>query len=153
MDRDGDLDLYLADVGLFKPDANPQDRLLINDGGGRFTDETADRIPVEAESTMSAAFLDADLDGDPDLVTGTLGDITGATADAPYRLFENDGHGRFSRVDTALPSTATGNGFDIEPADIDGDGRMDLFLASRGGTDRVLLGAREPGIGATPRSG
>lgn len=142
VDGDGDLDLYLANVLLFAEDPNPQDRLLINDGTGRFTDETATRLPMEQERTMSAAFVDFDGDGDGDLVTGTMGDVSGHTADAPYRAFTNDGGGVFVESAPALPIGVTGNGFDIEPADFDGDGALDLFLASRGGTDRLLLAIR-----------
>jgi hypothetical protein len=62
----------------------------------------------------------------------------------------NDGAARFTAAaaDSMLPSTATGNGFDVEVADFDGDGRADLFLCNRastgnaaasGGVQRLLL--------------
>ena len=139
VDGDGDLDVYYANVLLFVLDADPQDRLLINDGAGRFTDETASRLPVEMESTMTASFLDVDRDADLDLITGTFGDPDGVDASSPFHLFSNDGLGVFTPDDGAFPPGVTGNGFDIEPADFDGDGLTDLFLASRGGTDRLLI--------------
>ncbi len=140
VDGDGDLDLYFANTRLFTEGADPQDRLLLNDGGGGFADATATHLPAESEPTMTAAFVDFDGDGDPDLVTGSIGDLSGRTATMPYRAFRNDGSGRFSAAPEALPSGTAGNGFDIEAGDFDGDGRLDLFLASRGGPDRLLLG-------------
>ena len=139
VDGDGDLDLFFANVRLFRPEVDPQDRLLINDGSGRFVDETAERLPAEQESTMSAGFLDFDGDGDLDIVTGLLGDLSGETAPDEFQALSNDGDGHFSEADSVLPEGTTGNGFDVEPADFDGDGRPDLFLASRGQTDRLLF--------------
>lgn len=139
VDGDGDLDLYFANTALFTDGADPQDRLLLNDGAGRFSDVTATHLPAEAEPTMTAAFVDYDGDGDLDLVTGAIGNLSGETGAAPYRAFANDGSGRFSADDGALPAGTTGNGFDIEVGDYDGNGAADLFLASRGGPDRLLL--------------
>ncbi len=139
VDGDGDLDLYYANVLLFVPDADPQDRLLINDGSGRFTDETVSRLPAEGERTMTASFLDVDRDGDVDLITGIFGDPDGVDAPSPFHVFRNDGSGVFRPYDEALSVGVSGNGFDIEPADFDGDGLTDVFLANRGGTDRLLM--------------
>ena len=36
----------------------------------------------------------------------------------------------------------TGTGFDTEFRDLNGDGRDDVFMASRGTADRLLLGSR-----------
>jgi hypothetical protein len=142
VDRDGDLDLYFSNVRLFQKRADPQDRLLINDGHGNFSDVTATHVPSESESTMSAALLDVNGDQFPDLVTGSFGDLTGRTALASYRITLNMGDGRFQASSEALPHGITGNGMDIEPADYNGDGILDLFLASRGGPDRLLIGTK-----------
>lgn len=139
VDGDGDLDIYFANTVLFTPGADPQDRLLLNDGEGRFTDVTGTHLPDETDPTMTAAFIDYDADGDLDLVTGSIGDLSGRTASAPFRAFANDGAGRFTPDPGALPEGTTGNGFDIVVADFDGKGSADLFLASRGGADRLLL--------------
>jgi hypothetical protein len=143
VDGDGDLDVYFANTVLFTPGAEPQDRLLLNDGDGRFTDVTETHLPATADPTMTAAFNDYDGDGDLDLVTGSIGDLSGMTARAPYRAFLNDGTGRFTPDPEVLPPGTTGNGFDIVVADFDGNGADDLFLASRGGPDRLLLSLRQ----------
>jgi hypothetical protein len=58
-------------------------------------------------------------------------------AGGDYRVLLNDGAARFtvSSPGTVLPSSVSGNGFDIEVADVDGDGRDDLFLCNRASTD------------------
>jgi hypothetical protein len=138
VDGDGDLDLFFSNVRLFLEGADQQDRLLLNDGTGTFTDVTADALPQEQVTTMWSSFVDFDGDGDLDLLSGSIGDLSGRTADAPLRAYANDGTGRFTPADI-VPATAAGNIFDIVIADFDGDGLDDAFLASRGGVDRLLL--------------
>ncbi|GAB4521440.1 MAG: hypothetical protein Tsb0010_05680 [Parvularculaceae bacterium] len=137
-DGDGDLDIYFANVN-FRRTGAPQDRLLINDGAGRFTDETAHRLPAIDDYTMDADFIDIDGDGDLDIVTAGLV-ISGGLAPIPYRVLENDGSGRFAeRTSAHLPASARGVGTDIEAGDYNGDGRADLYLANRAGADILLF--------------
>jgi hypothetical protein len=138
IDGDGDLDIVLSNVTLFGS-LDPQDRLWINDGTGRFRDETDARLPADAGSTMATHAGDLDGDGDPDLLQARFGDVSGRTWTTPMRALRNDGRGRFVD-DTAalLPASAAGNGMHIEPLDADGDGTVELFLASRGGPDRLF---------------
>ncbi len=140
IDTDGDLDIYFANVEIFAPDRDLQDRLLLNDGHGAFTDVTATHLPVDAEITMSAAFIDFDGDGDLDLLRGsfTLDDATDPVS--AIVAFANDGAGRFTSEPGALPAVALANAFDLEVADFTGDGIADVFVASRGGADRLLIG-------------
>ena len=138
VDGDGDLDIYFANVRLFNPDRNQQDRLLLNDGTGHFTDAT-DRLTPDDELTTAVAFVDFDHDGRLDLIRGRLGDLSGRTSDFKLLAFRFDGH-RFVPAGPVLPPSAGANAFDIEVADFNGDGVADLFVASRGGPDRLLLG-------------
>jgi hypothetical protein len=125
-------------VKLFLDSADPQDRLLLNDGAGTFTDVTATALPEDQTTTMWSSFIDVDADGDFDKLSGSVEDLSGRTADAKLLAFTNDGTGNFTPA-AILPPTATGNIFDIVIADFDGDGLDDAFLASRGGLDRLLL--------------
>lgn len=138
VDSDGDLDLLFANVQLFVEGADPQNRLLINDGSGHFSDETSTRLPADTLRALDGDFVDVDEDGDLDIVTANVR-VSGDIRDAPYRVFLNDGSGQFERADTILPEGTLGRGLDIEAADYDGDGHLDLYLASRGTVDRLLL--------------
>jgi hypothetical protein len=133
VDGDGDLDLYFANVA-FGPGIDPQDRLLVNDGRGWFTDETAARMGRETAFTVDAELTDVDGDGDLDLVTANL------NLAKPYRVSLNDGAGVFAdATGSVFPSSLTGQGIDAEVADFDGDGRLDIYFSSYVGTDRMVL--------------
>lgn len=142
IDADGDLDAYFANVRLFNPDREQQDRLLLNDGTGRFIDAT-ERLVPDDETTTAVAFVDFDGDGRPDLIRGRLGDLSARNSAYPLLAFRNEG-GTFVPAEGVLPKSALANAFDLEVADFNGDGRADLFVASRGGPDRLLLGRGTP---------
>jgi hypothetical protein len=148
-DGDGDLDLVVANV-QFVLEEPARDRLLFNDGGGRFVfapEAWQPRVPDQNNFTVQA--LDLDGDGDLDIVAPST--VFGRSA-GEYRVLRNDGAARFELVapGVVLPDGADGNGFDIEVADFDGDGRSDLFFCNRasvdsareasGGVQRLLLG-------------
>ena len=139
VDGDGDLDLLFANVQLFVADADPQNRLLLNDGSGVFSDATAARLPTDTLRALDGDFVDVDADGDLDIVTANVQTPGNDIRSAPYQVWLNDGAGTFASSDV-LPASAVGRGLDIEAADYNGDGRLDLFLASRGTVDRLLLG-------------
>ncbi|MEZ6036076.1 MAG: FG-GAP-like repeat-containing protein [Planctomycetota bacterium] len=72
VDGDGDIDLYFGDYqqGGTRPN-DIDDRLLINDGTGYFTDETATRMTaemVESSFGMKVAMVDMNLDGKLDIL-------------------------------------------------------------------------------------
>jgi hypothetical protein len=133
VDGDGDLDLYFANVA-FVPGADPQDRLLINDGRGFFTDQTAARLAGEKSHTVDAEFVDVDRDGDLDLVTTQFTDAK------PWRVALNDGAGVFAEATgSVFPPGLKGEGIDAEVADFDGDGRLDIYFSSYSGSDSMIL--------------
>lgn len=142
VDGDRDLDLYFANVRIFNADRDQQDRLLLNDGKGHFTDVTATYLVSDDELTTAVTFIDYDRDGDLDLIRGRMGDLQAKRSDYPLLAFANDGAGRFSPAPDVVPPIAGANAFDIEAADFNGDGRPDLFVASRGGADRLLIGLK-----------
>jgi hypothetical protein len=70
----------------------------------------------------------------------------------------NDGTGRFTiaQPGSILPATATGNGFDVEIADFNGDGANDLFLCNRASRTQnpqtaAATGGRQRLLFARPR--
>jgi hypothetical protein len=142
VDGDGDLDIYFANVRIFNPDRDQQDRLLLNDGEGQFTDVTAEKLPLDDELTTSVVFIDFTGDGRPDLIRGRMGDLDARDSNFPLLAFTADFDSKFTPADGVLPPSAVANAFDIEVGDFNNDGRDDLFIASRGGSDRLLLGVK-----------
>ncbi|MGE3175682.1 MAG: FG-GAP repeat domain-containing protein [Planctomycetota bacterium] len=129
VDRDGDLDVFLAYLG-------PQNRLLRNQGGGSFTDVTATALPVlDPEYTLDVVALDVDGDRAPDLVlTGYRNPFGGTPLLA---LWRNDGAGHFGdETATSLPAV-TEYPTRLAAADFDGDGDVDLYFG-KVGQDEVL---------------
>ena len=147
-DADGDLDLVVANVRfvLSEPEG---DALLLNDGKGVFTQAPNGWLP-QAGDDSNFAIQVHDLDGDSDVDIVTANTEFGPEA-GDYRVLLNNGRARFAPAgaESVLPASATGNGFDTEVADFDGDGLADLFLCNRaslrddprgsGGQQRLLL--------------
>ncbi len=152
VDNDGDLDVYLTNLG--------GNVLLRNDGRGVFTNVTA-RAGVAASGwSTSATFFDADADGDLDLfvtryiaweparerqcfsLTGRVDFCSPKNYDAPTSdvLFLNDGQGVFRDVSAAAGLTAArGNGLGVVADDVNGDGRLDLFVANDGTPNHLWI--------------
>jgi hypothetical protein len=129
-DGDGDTDLLVASGGNEMPleSGAYQPRLYKNDGKGRFTLD-AKALPVLALSGKALAFLDADSDGDLDLLLGgrvTPGQYPAAPASF---LLRNDG-GVFSDQTAALAPALARIGMvsDIKTADINRDGKLEILL-------------------------
>ncbi len=124
VDGDGDLDLFVA----FRDRPNA----LFRNDGGRFTDVAKEIGLADPRKSVGAVWFDADEDGDLDLYVANMdGDANG--------LFLNDG-GRFTdaaeRAGLAwggrAPRDETNGTVRPCAADVDGDGRFDLFTANYG---------------------
>lgn len=138
VDGDGDLDLFFANAGR-DSQANPRNRLLINDGTGWFTDESEARLPTLGVYTQSSAFGDLDGDGDLDLVLGNATSGFG-TSTIPVQVWVNDGKGVFEDVTVqVVPRLPMVSAADVAIADLNGDGTLDIYVANQSGADRVLV--------------
>jgi len=135
VDADGDVDIFLCNVG-WNPTRKAQDALLINDGQGNFVEETATRFPYFHLITLDGVFHDFNDDSLPDLL------IIGASELTNYTLYLNDAQhpGNFMPVDTLLPFFVMGTAISLDLADYNGDGREDIYFGVMQAPDRLLLG-------------
>ncbi len=128
-DRDGDLDLYFTIANLAQL---PRDRLLLNDGAGRFTD-VSHRLKPRPIPFGAGQAIALDFEGDGDL------DIAVATAILPpgnsLHLLVNDGGGQFTNVLSTLLSVPSPRVGRMTPGDFDGDGDEDLFVIGNYGLE------------------
>ncbi|WP_345242933.1 VCBS repeat-containing protein [Nibrella saemangeumensis] len=128
IDRDGDLDLFVGGrVIAFQYGRIPDSYLLINDGKGRFTDQTDQRAPDLRKAGMITDAVWADYDGDKDLDLILAGDWM------PIRIFANQG-GKLEAVENLVADKTPLNGFyqSLLAADFDKDGDMDLIAGNLG---------------------
>jgi hypothetical protein len=116
VDADGDLDLWVDNARLARAE-----QLLINDGTGRFSDESDQRIagnPAGDDNEINCA--DVDGDGDFDAVIAAL--------EGNDRVLINDGHGHFTAQLDAFPTLGDPS-LSIELGDLDGDAVLDAVTA------------------------
>jgi len=116
VDADGDLDLWIDNARLARAE-----QLLINDGAGRFRDESDQRIagnPAGDDNEINCA--DVDGDGDFDAVIAAL--------EGNDRVLINDGRGYFSAQLDAFPMLGDPS-LSIELGDLSGDAVLDAVTA------------------------
>lgn len=136
VDGDGDLDLVLAEWGKGSPMGNSggRTRLWLNDGRGRFTDVTAERMPTTlVRFSWDLELVDVDNDWDLDVAVSCKMCPSSV-------LFTNDGRGRFTDVtEPRMPAFA--NNYEFAPIDLDADGFLDLVTVNDG--DETEFGLAE----------
>jgi hypothetical protein len=116
VDADGDLDLWVDNARLARAE-----QLLINDGAGRFSDESDQRIvgnPAGDDNEINCA--DVDGDGDFDAVIAAL--------EGNDRVLLNDGRGYFTAKLDAFPTLGDPS-LSMELGDLDGDAVLDAVTA------------------------
>jgi hypothetical protein len=123
-DGDGDLDLFVA----FRDRANA----LYRNDSGKMTDIATSIGLADARKTVGAVWFDYDEDGDLDVAVANMdGDANG--------LFRNDA-GKFTDVAASAgvawggraPTVTTNGTVRVCAADVDTDGKIDLFAANYG---------------------
>jgi hypothetical protein len=135
LEADGLPDLFVGD------EFNPNVYHLANEGGGAspalscrtdFFFPGASGGPGFFPQRLTAAFGDADGDGDPDALLGS-----GVSATTGLHFFRNDGSASAPALvlvtDDLLPELDLGRGSAPVVADRDGDGAPDLFLGTGSG--------------------
>lgn len=129
LDGDGDPDLYVA-CGRTHPTL-VSDRVLLNDGTGRFV-ELALAVPPPVRPSTDVALGDVDGDGDLDALVTHAGfcDLFGCTH-GETRFYRNDGTGRFTDDTAAVLAVPPpyGTGMQVVLGDLDGDGDLDAVVS------------------------
>lgn len=116
IDNDGDLDLVIAVEFT-------GNKILINDGTGVFTDESASRLPAKDYDSEDIAI--ADFDGNVSL------DLFFVSEDnQTNEYYLNNGDGTFTDLSDEIPVTGTSNA--VLTADINEDGFPDLIIGNNG---------------------
>ncbi len=139
LDNDNDLDLYFVDYERGEPErqGDLNDRLLINDGSGYFTDESGPPRITEAmlESDFGVNVVIADMNGDG------WNDIV-KCENRVVKVINNDGTGSFDIFEEIYDRSA----YHIDVGRLNSDGMLDIVVADDG-TDRYLLNQGNGGNG------
>jgi hypothetical protein len=145
IDKDGDADLFLATY--------EDNRLYRNNGKGVFEDIT-EKAGIKSGNYFSSggAMLDFDNDGDLDIYVSNYGQWDLKTDDVfcgdtesklryycsprsirtvSHLLYRNNGNGTFTDVaKEAGVGRSDGHGFGVVTADLNGDGKVDIYVAN-----------------------
>jgi hypothetical protein len=138
-DNDGDLDVYLSNLGGGKSGyAATDSRLFRNDGGPEMLTDVSTESGAcpPGFRGRGATALDYDGDGLLDLL---IGEAVHYGSPRRSRILRNRGELKFEDVSeqVGLPAGITGLG--TAAADINNDGWPDIFLAGRHGGNRLFL--------------
>lgn len=116
LDGDGDNDLVIAVEFT-------GNKILINDGTGVFTDETANRLPAKNFDSEDIAIADFNGDGSLDIFIVSEDNQTN-------EYYLNNGNGTFTDVGNRIPVTGISNA--VLTSDINRNGFPDIIIGNNG---------------------
>ncbi len=131
VDNDGDQDLFFGDYDRGAVTIDVNDRLLLNNGAGYFTDVTATRLPgtlAQSNFVTRAVMVDMNMDGKLDIARNNV-----SVVDVTY----NDGAAGAGYFQTRQQPYA-GAAYHFNTGDLNNDNLPDLVI-SDDGQDRYLL--------------
>jgi lipoprotein NlpI len=151
-DNDGKADLFVLRYGACS--------LYRNDGGGKFSDVTAQaEIPLYPYLSQAVALADVDHDGDLDIFIAGFADLTKLNstdkankalgipedfANAPNLLLRNNGNGKFTDISKdAKIAEATGHAIAIVPTDFNNRRDVDLLVVNENASPALYSNLRD----------
>ncbi|MDG2221939.1 MAG: FG-GAP-like repeat-containing protein [Rubripirellula sp.] len=156
VDRDGDLDLYVASGGYeHEPNSiDLRDRLYLNDGSGGFAAAPSEQLPDTRVPGSSVSAADFDRDGDLDLFVGTRFRAHQWPLAASSQLLRND-NGTLvdASSELAKPLDEIGLVTGSVWSDVDQDGWIDLLLTLEWGPVKILKNEKGVLVDATAAAG
>lgn len=151
-DNDGRPDIFVLRYGT---DKQPVGALYHNDGGGKFSERTAQaKIPSFPFLARSAAFVDIDHDGDLDIVIAGYADISKAKKGAnenslkmpgaPNLLLRNNGDSTFTDTSAeAKINEPRGHSIAVVPTDYDNRNDVDLLFVHQDSAPTLFRNLRD----------
>lgn len=133
VDNDGDLDVAFANGFGNQPS------LLINNGSGVFTNETATRFPALTLNSFGGGFGDVDDDGDIDLVFADAGPSAFGGPGGMARLFLNNGAGVFANTPAQMNAANKIGAQNAQLADVDNDFDLDVIVDGKSAGQQLYL--------------
>ena len=123
-DKDGDLDMVIANQ-------SPTNRLLLNDGKGRFSDATARLERSVPTQTREVQILDANRDGRLDILFFNITSNAGAyDRDPQARLLIQQADGRFRDETKVRQPQHSFSAWGGQVIDFDQDGATDIVIGA-----------------------
>jgi len=140
-DRDGDVDLFVGTRSVpGQYGRNPPSYLLLNDGSGRFSDQSHILAPDLFDIGMVTDALWEDYDHDNDLDLIIVGEWM------PVTIFKNE-NGKLENATKEAGLEKTGGWWNaIAKADFDLDGDMDFIAGNLGKNSKIKANEEEPAI-------
>ncbi len=126
IDNNGSPDIYFSNYGQNAGQGVVEDVLLMNDGNGYFTDESASRLGNLRNSAFGTSVEILDMDGDDDLdivKISTLYNVSPWNSRGVFVLF-NNGTGTFTNWQNLAPAAP----YMFTAGDFDGNGLKDLYV-------------------------
>ncbi len=151
LDNDGDADLYICRAPFHHPSiGRASNSLFENLGDGKFREVTIEAGVLHRGASMSATFVDYDLDSDLDIFVVDYGDGTAygpgthhpynATHGLPSHLYRNDGGMKFTDV---TKEAGLGNdtywSYAVAVVDWNKDRYPDLYVANDFGPNNFYV--------------
>jgi hypothetical protein len=134
---DGLLDLYVANGNL----TNQDDALYVNTGTG-FVKVVTGPVVHDGGSSIGGTWGDYDADGRADLF------VTNRNNFGNF-LYHAESETTFTKITTGEIVTDIGNSNSSSWTDLDGNGRLDMYVVNFGGPDFAYLNGGPPSFGFT----